>query len=138
MEQVAQMLGVNLDEEFKLKDFKKTFKITKDGMFWYSENVGDWPEWVPANHILLDILLGDYEIEKSILTDEEKKYLRNVIGRFMDSVRFISKIKWDEGEFIRVSLLWRDDVYDFPFFEEGTKYKGMEKGRMYSVEELGL
>lgn len=61
MEQVAQMLGVELEEEFKVSDYKEPFKITKDGMFMYS---GFDSDWFSANHILLCILIGKYRIVK--------------------------------------------------------------------------
>ena len=70
MKQVAQMLGVELEEEFKLDDSDDyKYKITKDGMFMYSGFASDW---FSANHILLGVLIGKYEIKKPILDEVER------------------------------------------------------------------
>ena len=117
MEQVAHMLGVELEEEFKLKDGilntaqddaakiskDEIFKITKDGiygMFKYSEDSCDWN---PAYHLLTGILLGRYEIiKKPILTDEEKEYLSGVIKPFRDRVEFIVKRSIPKYDYIEI------------------------------------
>lgn len=158
MEQVAQMLGVELEEEFKLKDgIPKTtqddtakigkdeiFKITKDGiygMFKYSEYSCDWN---PAYHLLTGILLGRYKIiKKPILDEAEKEYLSNVIKPFRDKVVDIFKYisLYDVYEYIGITIrdIDKNVVYMyFPSFKKGTMYKGMETGKKYTLEELGL
>ena len=84
MEQVAQMLGVELEEEFKLNDSDDyKYKITKDGMFMYSGFASDW---FSANHILLGVLIGKYEIEKPILTDKEKEPKGLLVKLFLGGI----------------------------------------------------
>ena len=79
MEQVAHMLGVRLEEEFKLEGTDYKYKFSKDGMKWYSELYGDWiiePEnirsysilypWspnLPINHVLM-LKIYQQEVEK--------------------------------------------------------------------------
>ena len=135
MEQVAQMLGVDLGEELKVGDFKNVFKITKDGMFKYAEHVSDW---ISANHTLLCILIGRYEVKKSILDDIERRYLSNVIKPFRDRIEYIIKnsayspIEW-------ITIKYKDGgATNLPLFEKGTMYKGMKLGRNYTLEELEL
>lgn len=139
MEQVAQMLGVRLEEEFKLNDSDDyKYKITKDGMFMYSGFASDW---FSANHILLGVLIGKYEIEKYILDDIEKEYLSNVIKPFRDRVINIGKCNCYEYEYIAIMYLDiganEGHIY-LPCFKRGTMYKGMEAGKKYSLNELGL
>lgn len=141
MEQVAQMLGVRLEEEFKLNDSDNyKYKITKDGMFMYSEFASDW---FSANHVLLGVLIGKYDIKKPILNEAEKEYLSAVIKPFRDKVTGI--IKWGKeiGKGLEyIVVIYTDDCKEsgmgFPRFKEGTMYKGMEPDKMYSLEELRL
>lgn len=139
MEQVAKMLGVELEEEFKLNDSDDyKYKITKDGMFMYSGFASDW---FSANHILLGVFFGKYEIKKPILDVAEKEYLRAVIKPFREQVDEITKL--DNGEFEYIAIWLRNiDGYTmvmyFPRFIKGTMYKGMEANKKYTLEELGL
>lgn len=134
MEQVAQMLGVDLEKEFKLESTDYKYKISKDGMKWYSEFYGDW---INADNILTGILTGWYKIKKAILDEAEKEYLSLVINPFREQVNGISKNQWAKEEYICIDLK-NDTVLSFPGFQEGTKYKGMEANKLYSLEELGL
>lgn len=142
MEQVAHMLGVRLEEEFKLDDSDDyKYKITKDGMFMYSGFASDW---FSANHILLGVLIGKYEIKKPILDEVEKEYLSAVIKPFRDRVKCIVKRDYEmkyENEYI--FIVFDDDgcmqiKMCFPSFKKGTMYKGMELNKNYTLEELGL
>ena len=139
MEQVAQMLGVDLGEEFKVGDFKNVFKITKDGMFKYAEHVSDW---ISTNHTLLCILIGRYEVKKSILDDAEREYLKNVIRPFRKQIISIGKLDTENYECIVIKYRnisgYTGETMYFPDFEKDTMYKGMKADRVYSLEELGL
>lgn len=74
-----------------------------------------------------------------ILDDVEKRYLKGVIGPFRSRIYFIEKdIEHDmKREYILISCT-DDDIICFPYFKAGTMYKGMETGKEYSLEELGL
>lgn len=139
MEQVAQMLGVELEEEFKLNDSDDyKYKITKYGMFMYS---GFARDWYSANHILLGVLIGKYEIKKPILDDIERRYLSNIIKPFRDMVKIV--IKYDSDKYEYIAIRYRSfeknigTVY-LPPFKKGTMYKGMKANKKYTFEELGL
>lgn len=139
MKQVAQMLGVELEEEFKLNDSDDyKYKITKDGMFMYS---GFARDWYSANHILLGVLIGKYEIKKPILDEVEKEYLSNVIKPFRNRVEFIVKRSIQKYEYIEISYR---EINTFvgavclPIFKENTIYKNMKINEEYTLEDLEL
>ncbi len=77
--------------------------------------------------------------KEPILDDSEKKYLSAVIKPFRTRVKHISKEETFDGptEFIHIDLS-DGDVADFPNFKADTMYKGMEVGKYYTPEELGL
>ena len=79
------------------------------------------------------------ECKETILDDVEKKYLSEVIKPFRKNVSYIEKIhsKVDTYDYICVRVN-RSEIMFFPKFEENTMYKGMELGRKYTLEELGL
>lgn len=60
---IAEMLGVELEEEFKVSDMKIfTFKFTEDDglMFKYGTN----EDYMPSSLILTKLLRGDYSVVK--------------------------------------------------------------------------
>lgn len=108
MAQVAKMLGVELEEEFYLKGNDHKHKFSKYGFFRCFES----NNWV-FSWDLCEILTGKLEIikePKPILDETEKRYLSNVIKPFMA----------------------------LPSYINGAMYKGMELGKQYSLEDLGL
>lgn len=79
------------------------------------------------------------EYKPAILTDKEEAYLSAVIKPFRKRVRRIEKINntyLNDKQLLGIELI--DDYFKFPIFEKGTMYKGMEEGREYTLEELGL
>ena len=137
MSEVAHMLGVELEEEFKINDDStNNFKLTNSGLF-FLNHVGVWGS---CEHKLTQLLNGKHEIiklPKSILTEEEKEYLSNVIKPFRDNIICIRKCKvWDCAR-IYIDLNNYDTFY-LPWFKKDKMYKNMEFEKQYSVEELGL
>lgn len=138
MEQVAKMLGVELNEEFYIEDSDYRYKITKDGMKWYCE-LGDY--WNSADYTLGDILSGKREIKKSILDEKEKEYLSAVIKPFRDQIIDIIKLNDIDNQCIEIKLYDIDGYVTyifFPPFKKGSMYKGMELKKKYTLEDLGL
>lgn len=74
--------------------------------------------------------------ETQILDDAEKEYLKAVIKPFRDKVKCILKCS-NSGEWIAIKII-NDTTINFPYFEKGTMYQGMELNRKYTLEELGL
>ena len=76
------------------------------------------------------------EVVQEVLTDEEKAYFSAVIKPFKEDVSEIVKFEYQEFEYIRLVL--RYDSINFPIFAKGKIYKGMEKAKKYTLEELDL
>ena len=141
MNEVAKLLGVELEEEFKIEHLSFKYKLEKDGLMCLPK---DSQEWV-SSPLIEDLLTGNLKIvklPKPILTDAEKRYLSNVIKPFRDRIMYINKVKASRGEYIAMHLNHYigglPDVAMLPEFEEETMYKGMELGKGYTLEELGL
>ena len=135
MEQVAHMLGVELEEEFHIKGNDGKFKITKYGMCVFSEFSAVWDF---ANDILIGILTDHYEIEKSILDEAEREYLSIVIKPFRDRIEYIIKNSV-YSPFEWITIKYKDGgATTLPPFKKDTMYKGMEVNKEYSLEDLGV
>lgn len=77
--------------------------------------------------------------KEEILDEAERKYLADVIRPFKNRVKYIYKQQScanKNKEFIDIIL--EKDELKLPYFTVGTMYKGMETGRHYTLEELGL
>lgn len=78
------------------------------------------------------------EAKEPILYDTEREYLSAVIKPFRGKVSYISKQGNSERmEFIHIDLS-DGDFADFPNFKADTMYRGMEVGKYYTLQELGL
>lgn len=85
--------------------------------------------------IITDICMAYYSVD--VLDEVEWRYLRNVIRPFRSKIKYISK-EWygNDEEYISIDL--GNDIMLFPNFKTGTMYKGMDQGKYYTLEELGL
>lgn len=139
MSEVAKLLGVELGEEFGLKNSNFRYKLTTYGLRKRHITIEEWSD----SCMLDDLLLGKCEIVKkdnSILDESEKRYLSNVIKPFRNQVTSISKKLGDYGEFIDIEIKeaeYSDGIY-LPYFKPNSMYKGMEEYNNYTLEELGL
>lgn len=80
-----------------------------------------------------------YEAKEEILDEAEKRYLRGVIRPFREKVRDIEIIQDKSMSREFITIRFKDDGdLDFPYFQINTMYKGMEKDKKYTLEELGL
>lgn len=133
MKQVAEMLGVELNQEFKVKGFKNIYKLTDNGL----EDVTKTPFFC-VDFVLYMLLTNQWEIEKPILDKKEKEYLENVIRPFKDKVCYVSKESiYKNYEWIKIKLK-NDDSASLPMFKKGSMYKGMENEKEYTLKDLGL
>ena len=137
MSEVAKLLGVELNEEFGLKNSNFRYKLTKNGLYkkYFTEK-----EWGCSN--MLDaLLLGRVKMVKEakpILDNIEKNYLSNIIKPFRDRIDYIAKISLSNGrEYIFIKLK-NYEIISLPFFVAGTMYKGMENDKDYTLKDLGL
>ncbi len=111
-------------------------------------NLYDEDSWVNHKDLYSDKFLNqELEINTlDILDEKEKQYLRNVIKPFRNRVKYISKQKTYEYEYISICNRTPADIAYcgkvsyilLPYFERGTMYNNMEVGKEYTLEELGL
>ena len=136
MNEVAKLLGVELEEEFRINVSPLEYKLTKSGLLYWSNASQMWER----SRSIEELLIGQYEIikiPKPILDDKEKEYLSAVIKLFRDQVISISKKSANYGEFIDIVIDDEEDIY-LPYFKSGKMYQGMRVNREYTLEELGL
>lgn len=136
MEQVAQMLGVELEEEFKIEGSNYKYRLTEKSVQFYDEF---YPQWKICSYRIMGLLNGDYKIikiPKPILDEAEKEYLSNVIKPFRNRVKYIAKYEDCGKELIYINLEYEE--ISLPYFEPKAMYKGMELDKEYTLEELGL
>ena len=78
------------------------------------------------------------ECKEQILTDSEREYLSAVIKPFRKNVMDVVKTQYSGGkQSIRIRICAGDYV-ELPLFNNNTMYKGMDVGKYYTPEELGL
>ena len=148
MEEVAKLLGVELEEEFRIQGMSLKYRVANVGLQYYSETEEGW---VTSNKLLPMLLQGKISIikvEHPILDDIEKKYLGNIIKPFRNKVIGITKYDYStNGEYIHIKLKRTISPVDYfvplecidlPVFKRGIMYKGMELDREYSLKELEL
>ena len=149
MEEVAKLLGLELEEEFRIKYDNKAMYVLKDDGFF---------EVVGRNTYLqrdIDNLLnGEWEVvklPKPILDDGERKDLGNIVKPFRDRMIYIEKAETiktynpNAKVYECIYIMYKDSskkqnpfYMGFPCFKKGTMYKGMELNKKYTLEELGL
>ena len=140
MEQIAKMLDVEINEEFKIEghDDNLKFKFTENR---FLQSYGDVHGWVDSISIMT-VLEGRAKIiklPKPVLTDEEKEYLSYVIKPFREDVLKISKFKskvLNNKEVIGFET--PNGFMIFPPFEKDKMYKNMELNKAYTLDDLGL
>ena len=141
MKELAKLLDVELEEEFRIEGFSNRYKFSKDGLMYLSDTLG---EWNPSSSKFNILLTGDakiVKIPKPILDEKEKEYLSNVIKPFRNRVIDIIKHERDYGyQFLTITARGYDGntVIFFPNFKTGAMYRSMQIGKRYTIKELGL
>lgn len=76
-------------------------------------------------------------VNKPILDEKEKEYLRSVIRPFRKEINYIIKNDFfEENEYIEI-VLEKENII-FPNFKKGTMYKNMKSNKKYTLGELEL
>ena len=98
-------------------------------------------EFVP---IFQNVRFGDKEpvsleaiVNPQIRDDAERRYLSAVIRPFRDQVRSITKNQKMNGKEEHIVIDIGFKMF-FPDFKSNAMYKGMDLGKEYTLEELGL
>ena len=133
MKQVACMLGVKLYEEFRIEGYSGDgkFRLTQENLEYFYDGV-----WFSLSGTLNYLLNGQNKVVKYILTETEREYLSAVIKPFRDEVKHISKNQYDDEELVQIRT--KSGLALLPPFKKGLMYNGMEVGKEYALEELGL
>ena len=138
MDKVAEMLGVQLGEEFNIdinpNVLSDKYYLAKEGLFM----VGDFRPMVDVLHSLLN---GEYKVVKiPILDNVERKYLTSVIKPFRNRIKYFYKCCYDANHDYEaiIAMCTGYGLLEFPAFKKNTMYKGMKAGKDYTLEELGL
>lgn len=141
MEQVAHMLGVDLEQEFYVKGRSEKYKFNKNGLYFFDEDRQTWL----TDFSLMRVLNGQYEIiERPILDEVEREYLDAVVKPFRNKVISITKLDSEEMNGYEYICIEHREVcneryfINLPCFKKGTIYKGMETDKAYSMEDMGL
>lgn len=132
---LSEFLGVEEGMEFTFSN-----ETTKDTTIHKIENnrlmFKDGEVWDESSLEINDIV--QWNIQKMILTDKEKEYLKAVIEPYKNlSIRILKNT-------IEVSIEKDREVYDEYYllarFDTlvGLKFNGMEQDKPYTLEELGL
>lgn len=117
MEQLAELLGLELEDEFYIKYESEVqprttkFKINEDGLF-YKDN-GDWN--LAVNYILINMLRGNCIVIKA------------------DDLPYIPKLHekyWTiAGTFMPALCEWMNNTEDYRRFKEGIVFKTYEEAK---------
>lgn len=142
MNEVAQLLGLELEEEFRIEGYTTKYKLTENGL---KRWLDDCQQWCISLR-LGELLTGEMritKISKPILDDVEKEYLSAVIKPFRDRTISIRKYRYNQDEYIGLYVKYYAETDDcemitLPLFKKGTMYKGMELKKEYTLEELGI
>ena len=145
MEQVAELLGVELGEKFKINFHGD---ISSDEYFIDENSIHEVCDGRVNDYcypLLIALLNGSdtvVKLPKNILTEKEKEYLSSIISPFRNRVECISKYDYrSKYEYIKIKY---NEIYDtsfsinLPCFEKGAMYTGMKVDKTYSLRELGL
>lgn len=110
MQDVARMLGVELEEEFNIKDSRVFYKIANKGLY-YKFNT----TWYPSsNDLFVKLIMGKVEIIKL----PWKPKVGDVYYRPRDYHTAFSEAVTD---------FWRDTVNDFALKEAGMIFRTEEE-----------
>lgn len=116
--------------------FSYTIGVTKSGEMCRCKDMGGCYKCIFHGGNCVDNARYWLNSEYQILDDAEKRYLKGVIRPFRDKVKCISK-HYDGREWIVIEII-NDVKINFPYFEKGSMYRGMELYKNYTIEELGL
>lgn len=155
MKQVAEMLGVQLYQKFRISGpyfsaLPCWFRFTDRKFEYYDNNLGGWQDGdldtlcdllngmdeVIKPYEVADIGINSAVVEKHILTGHERKWLSNIIEPFRKDVIGIAKLSVEDT--ISLFINTRCNSTDLPGIKKEDTFSGMKNGKMYSIEELSL
>lgn len=139
MKEVAQLLGLEIGEEFKIEGHPDNckYKLTEEHLMYTSDD--KWNTLPATITYLLNGKCKVVKIPKPVLDDVERKYLAGVVRPLRNRIKHFYKYSCANGDREAIAAITKDfDYLDFPSFKKGSMYKGMELEKSYTLEELGL
>lgn len=119
MPQIAEMLGLQLGEEFKVKDYDElTYRFTNDGLE-LTHDSGIELAKISANVAFVDLVNGKDEIIKLPWKPKAGEQYYSFGGRFFG----------DPTVWIVVDVIWQGLAYDVAMFDKGWVYKSKEEAK---------
>ena len=149
-----KLIARNIDTEYKwiARDRDGNLciyegKPRKEGSFWYFD---DYDRLSYFNHLFSAIKWEDKEptlisdiYNSRVLDNAEREYLKTVLKPFHDRVKYVEKVHdyhidnhIDSMEYLFIQL--HDGKLEFPDFDSGEMYCGMELNKRYTLDELGI
>lgn len=117
--QIAEMLGVELCEEFKVKgDNELTYSFTNDGLK-LTHDSGIELAKISANVAFVDLVNGKDEIVKLPWKPKAGEQYYSFGGRFLG----------DPTVWIVIDVIWQGLAYDVAMFDKGWVYKSKEEAK---------
>lgn len=112
--QIAHMLGVELGEEFKIKDYELTCTITDDKGLMAADDSSE-TGWTPANALFVVLLNGKAEIVKIPWKPKmyEEYWTFGKLGK-----------QWIVG-----TLIWKGLPYEILLLDKGWVYRTQEEAK---------
>lgn len=141
MADVAKLLGLELGEKFKINS---AGDISSDEYYIDEISIHEVCDGRVNDYcypLLLALLNGTdtvVKLPKSVLTEQERHYLSEVIKPFKDRIIWLHKYSYDDKHEAIAAKTKKSGFLIFPTFEKGMMYKGVEIGKKYTLEELGL
>lgn len=136
MEKVAQILEVELGEEFNIYGCDRIYKLTKYGVFGFDDYNQVWLQ----DTVSLEAILCGREviIRKPILDETEREHLSNIIKPFRDKLKSIIRLDYYyKSKYNYIQVEYDRDLEQI-ILKSDTMYNNMKLGKEYSLEELGL
>lgn len=140
-----EMINMDKDMKLKLGDIL-TYQISNKNVVetkvqgWDGLSIKKFENKYPYKVLKVERQQTIYKF-KEILDEKEKEYLSAVIRPFKSRIKSISKHSLD-NEYICIELSdfsgHSTDCIMLPLFKTGTMYKGMHRGKEYTLKELGL
>ena len=109
---------------------------------WFSYEYSSIEKAMEAITAFKDLIKEWNEKNVDVLDEKEREYLSVVLRPFKNRNVKITKRQGGDMEHIEVKMkrkysLMPEDM-EFPYFDAGTMYKGMEESKEYTLEELKL
>ena len=139
IEQIAKMLNVEINEEFKIEGYDDNirFKFTRSA---FMQSCGDG--WWFSSCSIMTVLEGYrklIKLPKPVLDEVEKDYLSYVIKPFRNRIKYFYKWACADCDTEIIMAVCKDHSYlGFPPFKKNAMYKGMVSNKKYTLDDLGL